>query len=345
MRKKLSIRTVTLIAVMAVLILTAALTVLVLFGYPYFMGGRIVEGRHAPLVISLLFASSAFGALVSIPITRFFVVPIRDLAKATEEVKKGNFAVRVEGEQTSDELNSLVTGFNEMVEELENTELLRTDFISNFSHEFKTPIASVRGFAKELLADGDLSEEQRREYLEIIVEESERLSGMAAKVLLLTDLEHTRALGKAERFSLDEQIRHSILLLEKQWSKKDIELNIELEPTTYVSDPDILSQMWLNLLSNAIKFSPTGGRVTVSCKNGEGGVYVSVEDEGEGIPPDKIERIFDRFYQADTSHRSEGNGLGLALCRRISELCGGSISVKSELAKGTVFTVVLPESH
>lgn len=345
MRKKLSIRTVTLIAVMAVLILTAALTVLVLFGYPYFMGGRIVEGRHAPLVISLLFASSAFGALVSIPITRFFVVPIRDLAKATEEVKKGNFTVRVEGEQTSDELNSLVTGFNEMVEELENTELLRTDFISNFSHEFKTPIASVRGFAKELLADGDLSEEQRREYLEIIVEESERLSGMAAKVLLLTDLEHTRALGKAEPFSLDEQIRHSILLLEKQWSKKDIELNIELEPTTYVSDPDILSQMWLNLLSNAIKFSPTGGRVTVSCKNGEGGVYVSVEDEGEGIPPDKIERIFDRFYQADTSHKSEGNGLGLALCRRISELCGGSISVKSELAKGTVFTVVLPESH
>ncbi len=345
MRKKLSIRTVTLIAVMSVLILTAALTVIVLFCYPLFMGGSIVEGRHAPIVIALLFASSAFGALVSIPITRFFVVPIRDLAKATERVKEGDFTVRVEGEQTSDELNSLVTGFNEMVEELENTELLRTDFISNFSHEFKTPIASVRGFAKELLAGDALDEAQRREYLEIIVEESERLSGMAANVLLLTDLEHTRALGKTDSFSLDEQIRHCILILEKQWSKKEIELNIELEPVSYVSDEDMLSHMWINLLSNAIKFSPHGGTVTVLCARKDKGIYVSIADEGEGIHPDNIGRIFDRFYQEDASHKAEGNGLGLTLCRRISELCGGSISVKSELSRGTVFTVFLPEGH
>ena len=295
-----------------------------------------------PLLITLLAACAVIGTLISIPINRFFVVPIRKLVDATRKVANGDFTVRVPDANVSDELRALVTGFNSMTAELGNTELFRMDFISNFSHEFKTPISSIRGFAKELLNAPSLSDEQRREYLTIIADESERLSNMAADVLLLTSLEHTQYVSTVRSFSLDEQIRRCLLLLEKSWTEKELEPDVELEDVDYSFDEELMSHLWLNLLSNAIKFSPVGGRLTVKCRKQKGKAVVTVSDEGCGIPEENIDKIFDRFYQADSSHKSEGNGLGLTLCRRIAELCGGSIGVRSELGKGTEFEVVLP---
>lgn len=342
MRGRLSIRTATVIAVFAVLLFASVLTLLGFYLYVSFSQNEVLEGKHVPWVITLFCVSAIIGTLISVPITRFFIMPIRQLAKATDRVKNGDFTVRVDDVDTSDELRSLVRGFNGMVEELGSIEMFRMDFISNFSHEFKTPIASIRGFAKELLADDSLSETQRKEYLQIIADEAERLSNMASNVLLLTDLENTCRTANIASFSLDEQIRRTLVLLEKQWMDKEIEPELELDPVVCNGDEEMLSHLWLNLLSNAIKYSNRGGKLWVRCYSAEGFAFVEVKDEGEGIAPDKIDKIFDRFYQADTSHKAEGNGLGLALCKRIAQLWKGRIDVKSELGKGTSFTVELP---
>ena len=342
MRRRLSIRALILLAVLITLLFAGAFALVGLWLYLWLEETHTSLGGHYPFII-MLFCSAVFiSTLFSIPVTRFFVIPIKNLAKATQKVKNGDFTVRVEERDTSNELQSLVSGFNGMVEELGNIQLLRTDFITNFSHEFKTPINSIKGFANELLVDDSLDEAQRQEYLQIIADEADRLADMAANVLLLTNLEHTSAPIKEDTFSLDEQLRRCMLLLEKQWSAKSIEPDIELDEVYYCSDEDMLSHLWINLISNAIKFSPPGGTVSLRCSSDGEFINVSVTDQGQGIPADKIGRIFDRFYQADVSHQSEGYGLGLSLCKRIAELCGGSISVQSELGKGSVFTVSLP---
>lgn len=332
----------TTLAVFVTMTVAAAVTVAGVRIYAYFLKGDLSDFKTMPFLIILFAACSVVGTLISIPINRFFIIPIRKLAEATKKVASGDFTAQVPEANTSNELRALVEGFNGMVKELGNTELFRKDFISNFSHEFKTPIVSVRGFAKELLCDTHLSEEQKKEYLGIIFSESERLSNMANDVLLLSRLEHTGYVNTSQSFSLDEQIRRCLLLLEKSWTAKELELDVELDRVSYSFDEELLSHLWINLLSNAVKFSPKGGRITVRLKATEDWAIVRVADEGEGIPSDKIDKIFERFYKADTSHKSEGNGLGLALCRRITELCGGEISVSSELGHGTEFKVRLP---
>lgn len=340
MRQRLSFNTIMVVTVFGIISVAALLTLLCMI--LYFRYFRDDVPGFIPLTITILTSCAVIGTIISIPVNRFFIVPIRKLAEATKKVAEGDFTVRVPDANVSDELRALVTGFNSMTVELGNTELFRMDFISNFSHEFKTPISSIRGFAKELLNDPTLSEEQRIEYLTIIVDESERLSNMAADVLLLTNLEHTQYVSTVGSFSLDEQIRRCLLLLEKSWTDKDLEPDVELEAIDYNFDEELMKHLWLNLLSNAIKFSPVGGRLTVRCKKDKNSAVVTVADEGCGIPEANIDKIFDRFYQADSSHKSDGNGLGLSLCRRIAELCGGRIGVRSELGKGTEFEVVLP---
>lgn len=343
MKTRLSIRIVTIMMVFMTLVFAGVFTLLGLYIISRMGYNTPGDDAHPPFLILLFCASSVIGTLISVPLTRYFVIPIKDIAKAMDKVKEGDFEVRIDETQTSAELGVLVRGFNGMVEELGSIELFRKDFISNFSHEFKTPITSIRGFAKELLADDTLSEGQKREYLQIIFDESERLSNMASNVLLLTNLEHTTKLSGGKWFSLDEQIRRCLLLLERRWMEKELELDLELDEIYCEGDEEMLSHIWVNLLSNGIKFSPRGGVLSVRCYKADGDICVSVSDRGQGIPQDKIEKIFDRFYQADTSHQSDGNGLGLALCKRIAELAEGSISVKSELGKGSTFTVSLKD--
>ena len=267
--------------------------------------------------------------------------PMDDLVRAMQAVSKGDFSVRVDAEDVPGDMGELASSFNDMATELGGLELFRKDFINNFSHEFKTPIVSIRGFAKQLERD-DLTEAQRREYLDIIVSESDRLANMASNVLLLSKLENQTIVTDREDYRLDEQLRHCVLLLEKQWSEKELEPDVELEAVTYRGNEEMMNHVWVNLLNNAIKFSPRGGVLTVRLTREGDATVCAVGDQGPGMDEATRRRIFEKFYQGDTAHATEGNGLGLALVHRIVDLCGGTVTVQSTPGEGSTFTVRLP---
>ncbi|MDE6938149.1 MAG: HAMP domain-containing histidine kinase, partial [Lachnospiraceae bacterium] len=252
-----------------------------------------------------------------------------------------NYDVKIHLEHPK-EFQELSECFNQMTEELAGTEMFRSDFINNFSHEFKTPIVSILGFAK-LLKSQKLDARQSREYLDIIIEESRRLSELSSTVLNLSKVESLTLLADKTSYSLSEQIREAILLLESKWSKKQIDFDIDMEEVMITASRPLLKQVWMNLLDNAVKFSPSAGCIAVTLRSDNGDAVFAVKDQGEGMD-DKIRKyIFDKFYQGDTSHHMEGNGLGLPLVKRILELHKGSISVKSQTGKGSVFIVRLPK--
>ena len=218
--------------------------------------------------------------------------------------------------------------------------MLRSDFINNFSHEFKTPIVSIAGFAK-LLRRGNLPEEARNEYLAIIEEESMRLSQLATNVLNLTKVENQVILTDADNFNLSEQIRNCFLMLETKWGKKNIDPLLPEDEFTIYGNEEMLKQVWINLLDNAIKFSEQNKPVEVTIRQNEDKTEVSVSNYGEPIPMKSIDRIFNKFYQADQSHATEGNGVGLAVVKKIVELHAGEIRVDHVDGK-IVFTIILP---
>ena len=228
-----------------------------------------------------------------------------------------------------------------MTAELGSTEMMRNDFINTFSHEFKTPIVSIRGFAKRLKNE-NLSPEKRKEYLEYIAEESEQLSNLASSVLLIARYDNQKLVAEQSEYDLDEQIRNCVLRMETVWSAKNITFEVDLPKLTYVNNVEMMEHVWMNLISNTIKFSHDGGHIFISSSQTENNISVTIRDEGIGISPSEIGHIFDKFYQADTAHSSVGNGLGLSLVYRIIQLSGGSISAKSEIDRGTEFTVTLP---
>jgi len=305
-------------------------------------------------ILLLLGVCTIIGTFLANGFGTYYLRPIKRLINATKEVKRGNFKVQIKtkkkrrAEELSaslhTEMEELEESFNEMVRELDGIELFRNDFINNFSHEFKTPIVSIRGFAKQLQNE-NLTAEERREYTDIIIAESERLTKLSSNVLLLSKLEHQTILSEQSVFSLDEQLRSDILLLEKQWSKKNLDLEPDLDEVMYCGNAEVLSQLWVNLLSNAIKFTPDGGRIEVRLTQDHEQVKVTVRDSGIGMSAETLQHIFEKFYQGDSSHSSEGNGLGLALVKRIVELCGGSISIESEEGKGTTVYVSLPKKQ
>ena len=267
--------------------------------------------------------------------------PINDLVQAMREVSQGDFSVRVKADDLEGDMGRLAASFNDMASELGGLELFRKDFINNFSHEFKTPIVSIKGFARQLERE-DLTEAQRREYLNIIISESERLANMSGNVLLLSKLENQTIVTDKTRYRLDEQLRRCILLMEKQWSQKALELELELDEVEYYGNEEMVQHVWVNLLSNAIKFSPQGGALAVSLYREENTARVTVRDSGPGMDGETRRRIFEKFYQGDTAHAAEGNGLGLSLVKRIVDLCQGTIEIESAPGQGAAFTVRLP---
>lgn len=291
-----------------------------------------------PLIVCV---GCILGALLAAFLMRFYIRPLDDLVAATKRISAGDFSVRVDRKTHVAEIGLLVDNFNSMAGELEGTEMFRSDFINNFSHEFKTPIVSIRGFAKQLQSN-DLTDAEKKKYAEIIALESERLSNMATNVLLLSKLENQELIGEKKPYSLDEQLRKCILLFEKEWERKNIEIDIELDEIEYNGNEELMSHIWINLIGNAFKYTPAGGRIAlrVSVKNKE--AVISVSDNGIGMSDEVIKRIFDKFYQGDNSHSESGNGLGLSLVKRIVELCEGRIKVESEEGKGTEFTIYLP---
>jgi signal transduction histidine kinase len=296
----------------------------------------------SPIIILLV--SSIIGTSISAAASEKFLEPLNQLIKATKTVSTGDFTVRVKETDDNSEIADLIKNFNHMAEELGSIEMFRNDFINNFSHEFKTPIVSIRGFAKQLQND-DLPAEKRKEFTEIIVSEAERLTNMSANILLLTKFENQQYITDQTEFELDEQIRNCIILLEKQWSKKNIEIIIDLEPIKFFSNAEILSHLWINLVDNAIKYTNDNGHITIICRENEDNIQFRISDDGNGMDESTQKHIFDKFYQGDRSRTIQGNGLGLSIAKRIAELCGGEISVESKLGCGTTFTVILPKAQ
>ncbi len=263
--------------------------------------------------------------------------PIRRVVEATQKVARGDFDVKVDLKGIS-ELEELSTSFNRMTDELSSIETLKRDFVNNFSHEFKTPIVSIRGFAK-LLKNGDLTQEETAEYLDIIISESERLAELSTQILSLSSYETVEIVGQKTHYRLDEQIRKAILMLETKWSDKNIELMLDLAEIHYFGNEDLALQVWLNLIDNAIKFSPLNGRLEIHLIQKDGKIHFSVEDQGCGMTEQEISHIFEKFYRADQSHHLPGNGIGLAIVDKLVKLMEGEISVKSEPSKGSLFIV------
>ena len=267
--------------------------------------------------------------------------PVQVLTRAHEKVQEGDFTVRLPDNQPG-EMGELMRSFNDMTEALGSTAYLQKDFISSISHEFKTPIASIRGFAKLLQMPG-LTEEQRAEYISLIAQESDRLSRLSETLLRLSALEQQTALASLTNFSLDEQLRQTILRLEPAWSQKNIGWQLDLQEVSVTSDQELLNQVWVNILQNAIKFSPAESDIEVRVFR-EGNAIVEIQDHGCGMTVEAQKRIFDKFYQADKSRKQEGVGLGLSLVKRIVDMMGGTITVRSAVGEGSTFRVELPVS-
>ena len=265
--------------------------------------------------------------------------PVQVMTRAHERVQEGDFTVRLPDNQPG-EMGELMRSFNDMTEALGSTAYLQKDFISSISHEFKTPIASIRGFAKLLQMPG-LTEEQKTEYINLIAQESDRLSRLSETLLRLSALEQQTALASLSDFSLDEQLRQVILRLEPTWSPKAIDWQLDLQEVSITSDQELLNQVWVNILQNAIKFSPEGSEIAVRVFR-EGNAVVEIEDHGCGMTEEAQKRIFDKFYQADKSRKQEGVGLGLSLVKRIVDMMGGAITVTSKVGVGSTFRVELP---
>lgn len=269
----------------------------------------------------------------------FVIKPMGKLTTAARRVAGGDFEARV-CYRSDDEIGELVDSFNRMARELGGMEHMRRDFLSNVSHEFKTPIASIRGFAK-LLKNPDLSEEERESYLQIIEEESGRLCNLSSNMLKLTKIENQSIAPRKVLFSLDEQIRKVILLFAGRWESKNIEMDIQLDKVDFYGDEELMQQVWVNLIDNAVKFTEENGNIAVYLRQIGTEVIATVADDGVGIPADKQQRIFEKFYQADTSHAAHGNGLGLSIVKSIIDLVGGTIDWQSREGEGARFTIWL----
>ena len=271
--------------------------------------------------------------------------PLHRLADATQQVAEGDFSVYVPTIHTSDKLDYLdvmILDFNKMVEELGSVETLKTDFVSNVSHEMKTPIAVIKNYA-ELLQMKNVREEEKEEYARNIEEAAGHLSALISNILRLNKLENQRIDPEIESYDLCGQLEECILQYEELWDEKELELEVDMEEKAVIqADPSLMELVWNNLLSNAIKFTEHGGKVTVRQITAGEYVEVSVSDTGCGMSKESIRHIFDKFYQGDTSHSKEGNGLGLALVKRILVLMNGDIQVVSQEGKGSTFTVKLP---
>ena len=298
--------------------------------------------RPKPLYILIFIAilSIIIGSVLTFIFSKIPLKPINKLITATKELSNGNFDIRINFDHPK-ELKELSNSFNNMAKELGSVELLRNDFVNNFSHEFKTPIVSLRGFAK-LLKNDNLTKEERDEYLDIIISESDRLALLATNILNLSNIENKTINTSKSNFDLSEQIRHSILLLESKWSSKNIEINIDLDETKYIGNEELLKQVWVNLIENAIKFTNKEGKIDIQLMSFEDSKVFKIRDTGIGMSQKTKKHIFDKFYQGDTSHTIEGNGLGLTMVKKIIDLHNGIVEVKSQLNKGTIITVTLP---
>ena len=314
--------------------------VLLVYGLDYLLNHLLPFQWDVPLVVEGLVIWTIVGTISTGQLSRYFFAPIKKLRGAMDKVAEGDFSVRLEDKSDSKEIMEIYTGFNLMAEELSTTEILQTDFASNVSHEFKTPLSAIEGYST-LLQGSDNLDENDQEYLERIRLNTQRLSTLVGSILLLSKLENQQIPTNQTRYRLDEQIRRSVVALEPAWEEKNIEFDVELDRLTYMGNEAMMHHVWDNLISNAVKFSPQDGLVRIRLTREDNKLVFTIEDQGPGVPEEARKHIFDKFYQADSSHTQEGNGLGLSLVRRILSIEKGSIEVNNRSEGGCCFRVVL----
>lgn len=300
-----------------------------------------ISGAAVATALNVGLLSALFTVIDAL--RRYFLVkrPVRRIVRAAQEMARGDFSVRVPEMPVADGFDAIAGCFNRMAQELSGMETLRTDFIANVSHELKTPLAVMQNYGT-LLQEPELSDEKRIEYAKAVTGASRRLADLVTNILKLNKLENQQIYPRSEAYDLGEQLCECLLSFEDAWEAKglDIETDIE-EGVTVNSDAELLSLVWNNLFSNAVKFTEPGGKVSLTLKTEGDRASVSVSDTGCGIPPEVGKHIFEKFYQGDSSHATQGNGLGLALVKRVIDIIGGDISVQSEAGVGSTFTVTL----
>lgn len=299
---------------------------------------EVVKSLRTATIYSVIIGVALILVMVS-----HIIRPLRRITEATKKVATGNLNVKVDVNR-DDEIGELARNFNIMVKELNSMEYLRKDFISNISHELKTPISSIQGFTK-LLADDNLSKEEKDEYINIILEETDRLSKLSSNMLKLSKLEKQEIITNKSEYRLDNQIRKAIIMLDGEINKKNIKISLEAEEISLYEDEDLIMEIWINLINNAVKYSNENGKITIKLTDEEDNVKVSIQDNGIGIPKDKQDRIFEKFYQVENSRTKEGSGLGLAIVKRIVDLIKGELEVESKENKGTKITVIIPKEN
>ena len=312
------------------------------------LAGQITEIFHEyfhitlnlPPVLWIFVISLLIGTAVTMFVSRWIIKPINKLGKAMQQVAAGEFDLELHEEQRFKELEDIYESFNRMTKELKATEILQTDFVSNVSHEFKTPINAIEGYATLLQGSENESSELQEQYIDKILSNTHRLSNLVGNILLLSKVDNQAIPTKPSTYRLDEQIRQAVLQLEPEWEKKEIEFDIELDRIEYTGNEILLQHVWNNLIENAVKFDPQGGLVKIRLWKNDEKILCTVEDNGPGITPEDEAHIFDRFYQSDTSHKEEGNGLGLALVKQIVKAEGGQVTV-ANMEKGCRFTIQL----
>ena len=290
------------------------------------------------ILLIILITMIAIGFIL---VMRSIMKPILELDKAVSKVTAGDYNVKVDTYNKAEAIVDLLDNFNTMVEQLRNNEYLHKDFSSNISHEFKTPLAIIKGYA-DLLEEGDLTEEEQRNYAQYISRESKRLSTLTANLLSLSSLDYDKLHGRKTAISIDEQIRQAVLNMEAKWLEKNIDIDLELNEVYFTGEEELINQVWFNLLDNAIKFTDEGGRISVSAGKHHEDIIVRIEDTGVGMDEKTLEHIYEQFYRGDTAKRYEGTGLGLSLVQRIIHLHDGKIKAESKPGEGTCFTVILP---
>lgn len=268
--------------------------------------------------------------------------PVTSLSEAMNGVAAGDFGIRLETESNVKEIRDIYESFNLMVEDLGSTEIIQTDFVSNVSHEVKTPINAIEGYAMLLQESRD--ETEQREYIDKILVNTKRLSELAGNILLLSRVENQSGRIEKRKYRLDEQIRASIVSLEPKWAEKEIEFDVNLDSIEYEGCEQLMLHVWNNLLGNAIKFNPQGGFIRMRLREDKEKIIFTIDDSGPGIEEKDKKHIFDRFYQSDTSRKGEGNGLGLSLVKTILDVSEGSVKVENLPEAGCRFTVILPKA-
>lgn len=293
-----------------------------------------------PVLLEIIVPSLIIGLLVTGFMSKWFFDPVKKLLSAMENVADGDFSTRLETKSSSKEIREIYSGFNLMASELGAIEILQTDFVSNVSHEFKTPINAIEGYSTLLQGDENLSDEQKQ-YVDKIMFNTKRLSDLVGSILLLSKIENQPIPSNQTTFRLDEQVRQSTVALEPAWSKKDIEFDVEMDSIEYTGNESMMHHIWDNLIGNAIKFNPECGLICIRLARQNNDVVFTIEDSGPGISDEAKKHIFDKFYQGDSPHKDEGNGLGLALVKKILSVSNGEISVENIDGGGCRFTVVL----